>query len=74
MKFIHYFDETGSKQYFDATKVTFTMSQQIGPVDENGVVQKWATKVSLADCRGFIIADEPANEIVSRIEAANGIV
>ena len=73
MKFIHYFDENGQKHYFDATQVTFTLSQQIGPVDENGKVQKWATKVALAKYQGYIIADEPSDEIIARIEAANGI-
>tara|TARA_B100001057_G_scaffold275777_1_gene276056 strand:- start:878 stop:1102 length:225 start_codon:yes stop_codon:yes gene_type:complete len=73
MKFIHYFDEYGRKNYFDATQVTFTLSQQVGPVDENGKVQKWATKVALAKYQGYIIADEPSDEIIARIEAANGI-
>jgi hypothetical protein len=72
MKFIPYTDEDGQEQFFDASRVMFTMTQYVsGPYDE--VPNRACTKVALNENMGFIIADEEPASIIARIKEANGI-
>lgn len=73
MKFIDYVDEFGEENFFDASKVMFTMSTQDGPVDESGRVQATLTKVALCEGMGFILTTEKPSSIIKRIKEAMGI-
>jgi len=73
MKFITYVDEFGEENFFDASRVMFTMTVQDGPVDENGQVQSVLTKVALNENMGFILTTEKPSSIVRRIKEAMGI-
>lgn len=73
MKFIDYVDEFGQDNFFDASKVMFTMTCQDGPVDENGQVQARLTKVALCEGMGFILTKEKPSSIIKRIKEAMGI-
>jgi hypothetical protein len=71
MNFIDYVDEFGEENFFDASKVMFTMTTQDGPVDEYG--QATLTKVALCEGMGFILTKEKPSSIIKRIKEAMGI-
>jgi hypothetical protein len=73
MNFIDYVDEFGEENFFDASKVMFTMTTQDGPVDEYGQVQATLTKVALCEGMGFILTKEKPSSIIKRIKEAMGI-
>jgi hypothetical protein len=72
MKFITYEDADGTIQHFDASRVMFTMSHPI-EFDESAKPTAFLTKVALDANMGFILTREPADSIIERIKAANGI-
>jgi len=73
MNFIPYIDLEGHEHFFDASRVMFTMSQVTSPTDQEKWLPRVVTKVALNENMGFIIANEPAASMVSRIKEANGI-
>jgi hypothetical protein len=71
MNFIPYTDEFGNEHFFDASRVMFTMSQPLGPMNDE--FEKYGCKVALNENMGFIIADEEPSSMIARIKEANGI-
>lgn len=82
MKFIPYTDENGDTQYFDPSRVVFTLTQKICPKTEYNPGEEmipeseWPkyTKVALDyPTPMWIIADEAPDALIKRVKEANGI-
>lgn len=71
MKFIHYLDEFGNKQFFNPELVTCTQAHHFQPKDENNQVpdEHLGCLVALGQ-HGFCISIEKSEVLISRIEEA----
>jgi hypothetical protein len=82
MKFIPYTDEFGDTQYFDPSRVVFTLTQKLPPKEEYKVGEdvppesEWPkhTKVALDyPTPMWIVCDEAPESLIKRVKEANGI-